>query len=265
MANKKDDPDRYNIKGADRCFQILDLAIKLGRPLSINDVVRELDVNVNMAFRLLTTIESSGYMTKNEENGTYTISLKALQLSLNALFSLDIRRIAMPLLELVWMQNQKATLNLAVYYDGDILQVDRIDSQTLPRTYFTPGKQVPFHCTGVGKVLICEFPESRIDELIKTKGLKKYTEETITDPDSFKKELERVRMEQVGRDRNEFIEGDNCSAVPIRNRKGEIIAAISLSALTTNMSVEEVEAAIPLLKDTANKISFMLGYSKTGL
>jgi DNA-binding IclR family transcriptional regulator len=42
----------------------------------------------------------------------------------------------------------------AVYYKGDILVLDRIDSVNLPRTYFTPGKAVPFHCTALGKILI---------------------------------------------------------------------------------------------------------------
>ncbi|HPX29369.1 MAG TPA: IclR family transcriptional regulator C-terminal domain-containing protein, partial [Sphaerochaeta sp.] len=67
----------------------------------------------------------------------------------------------------------------------------------------------------------------------------------------------------VGRDRNEFIEGDNCSAVPIKGKDNKIVAAISLSALTSNMSVEEIESSIPHLRDTAAKISYMMGYSTT--
>ena len=265
MTEKKENADRYNIKGADRCFQILDLSIALARPLTVTDVSRELGVNTNMAFRLLSTIENCGYMTKNEENGQYSVSLKALQLSRTALSAMELRRLVMPYLEMVWEKNQKSTLNLAVFYEGDILIVDRIDSLTLPRTYFTPGKQVPFHCTGVGKVLLSEMPGEAVDELIKKKGLKRFTKNTITDPDEFKAELARVRDEQVGRDRNEYLEGDNCSAVPVRDKDGKIIAAISLSALVENMSVEEVEASIPRLKDTAKKISFMFGSNDTGL
>lgn len=260
---KIDDSDRYNIKAADRCFQILDLAVKLDRPLSISDVMQELDVNTNMAFRLLSTLESSGYMDKNESSGLFSISLKTLALSRKALLSLEIRRMAMPFLELVWTQYQKANLNLAVYYNEEILVVDRIDSVQLPRTYFTPGKTIPFHCSALGKVLICEMSEPEIDMLIKHKGMKSYTESTITEPAAFKEELSKVRKEQVGRDRNEFIINDNCSAVPLRNRTGKIVAGISLSALSSNMSAEEVEAAVPMLKDTAKKISYIMGYDSS--
>lgn len=263
--NKNDDQERYNIKGADRCFQILDLAISLKHPLSLNDVIMHLDVNVNMAFRLLSTIVNSGYMDKNEETGTYSISLKALQLSRIALSSLKIRRLTMPYLELIGERYRKANLNLGVYYEGDILVIDRIDSQTLPRTYFTPGKQLPFNCSGLGKVLTSELSEPEIDVLISRNGLKKCTNKSITDPEKFKEELQRVREEGVGRDRNELIDNDNCSAVPLRDHTGKIVAAISLSALETNMSVQEVEDAIPVLKETARKISFMLGYNASDL
>ena len=258
---KNEDTDRYNIKGADRCFQILDLAVKLDRPISIADVMQSLEVNTNMAFRLLSTVVNSGYMQKNETSGQYSISLKSLQLSRNALLSLEIRKLSMPYLELVWTQHQKANLNLAVYTDEEVVVVDRIDSLTLPRTYFTPGKTLPFHCSGLGKVLTSELPDEELDALIAHKGMKGYTQNTITDPAAFKEELANVRREQVARDRNEFIVNDNCSAVPVRDKSGKIVAGISLSALNSNMGVDEVESAIPLLQETAKKISYMLGYN----
>ena len=91
-------------------------------------------------------------------------------------------------------------------------------------------------------------------------GLKAFTPETITEKKALMKELESVRLEGVGRDRNEYISGDNCSAVPIMNGDGKIVAAISVSALEPNMSKDEIEGAIPKLKEMANRISSMLGY-----
>jgi DNA-binding IclR family transcriptional regulator len=149
---------------------------------------------------------------------------------------------------------------MAVYHDGEILVVDRIDSQDIPRTYFTPGKTVPFHCTGLGKILICELDEGELDALIAQKGLKSFTENTITRADALKRELARVRSDQIARDREEYILKDNCNAVPIRNSEGKIIAAISLTAFESYMSVEEMEAAIPALRNTAQRISYMAGF-----
>ncbi|QQO08513.1 IclR family transcriptional regulator [Breznakiella homolactica] len=254
--------EKYTVKVAERCFEILDLAISQEEPLTNQNVAAHLKINTNMAFRLLSTMVNSGYLTKDESSGQYHISLKVLHLTRKSLLSLDIRRISMPYLELLWHQFPKANLNMAVYYDGDILVLDRIDSVSLPRTYFTPGKVLPFHCTGLGKVLTSEMPEEDIDRLVLEKGLNSYTTYTISDPVSLKKELAKVREEQCARDRNEFILNDNCNAVPIRNQKGAVIAAISLSAFENYMSVEEVENTMPVLMETGRKISFLMGYQK---
>ncbi|MCH3918487.1 MAG: IclR family transcriptional regulator [Spirochaetia bacterium] len=254
------DNDKYSIKAVMRCFQILDFAADHNGPISIPDVCTALDTNSNMAFRLLNSLESSGYMVKDATTGLYSVSLKTLKLSRRALQSLVIRKVTMPYLELLWNQYPKANANMAVFHQDEVLMLDRVDTQTTPRTYFTPGRVLPFHCSGLGKVLTCSLPEKEIDKLIKEKGLKKYTENTITDPDRLKEELRKVKEEGVGRDRNEFMQGDNCSAVPIFGHEGAIVAAISLSSLSTNMSADEIEAAIPVLKDTATKISYVMGF-----
>lgn len=260
IMEANDTTDKYNIKAVMRCFQILDLAAASEHPLTIQNVCESLEINTNMAFRLLASLVASGYMVKDDHSGHYATSLKALQLSRNALVSLEIRKLTMPYLELLWNQYPKSNINMGVFNLDEILVVDRIDSLSLPRTYFTPGKALPFHCTGLGKVLTCEMPEEQLDELIAKKGLKSFTSRTITDSARLKDELKQVKADQIARDRNEYILKDNCNAAPIRGRDGRIIAAISLSAFENYMSIGEIEDTIPAVQDTARKISYMAGY-----
>ncbi len=256
----KEEQDKYTIKAAMRCFEILDLAAGSDHSLGIQDVCDSLNVNTNMAFRLLASLVASGYMIKDEKTGYYSTSLKTLNLSRNALLSLEIRKLTMPYLELLWNQFPKSNINMGVFNNDEILVIDRLDSVSLPRTYFTPGKALPFHCTSLGKMLTSEFEEARLDALIEKKGLKGFTAFTITDPSQLKEELAKVREEQIARDRAEYILKDNCDAAPIRDRSGNIVAAISLSAFENYMTVDEIEAAIPAIQETARKVSYMAGY-----
>lgn len=261
MNQMAEEGDKYNIKVVERCFQILDLAASRHAPISVQDVRIALDVNVNMAFRLLTSIQNAGYMDKDPDTGLFSLSLRCLSLSSSALRSLEIRKLAMPYLEMLWHQFPRANMNLAVRNGDDIMIIDRIDGQSLPRTYFTPGRVIPFYCSGVGKVLSCELPESDIDRMILSAGgLKAFTPKTITDRASLLAELAQAREQGVARDRNEYIVGDNCSAVPVRDAQGHIIAAISASALEPNMSADEIEKTIPGLRQAAARISGLLGY-----
>jgi DNA-binding IclR family transcriptional regulator len=252
--------DKYNIKAVMRCLKILDLAASMEHPLSINEVCETLNLNINMAFRMLSSLTASGFMVKGEQTGLYAVSLKALRLSRNALLSLDIRKLTMPYLELLWNQYPKASLSMAVSYEGDILMVDRIDSRNMPRTYFTPGKTLPFHCTGPGKILVCELDEAELDILIAQKGLKGFTRKTITQADALKRELAEVRADQLARDREEYTLKNNGNAVPVRDSQGNIAAAISMSAFESYMPVEELEAAAPALRNTAQRISALEGF-----
>lgn len=256
-----DKNDKYNIRAVQRSFEILELFAQSDEPLTLQTVCKELDINANMAFRMLATMVQTGYLNKDDKTGQFSISLKFLPLSRKALMSLEIRRVVMPFLEMLRLKYPKANLNLGVLYQGDVIVIDRIDSMSLPRTYFAPGKSLPFHATGMGKSLTCELPEEELDTLIEKKGLKAYTPSTITSPEALKEELAKVRKEHASRDRSEFIPSDNCNAVPLRDGSGTIIAAISLSAFESYMTVEELEATMPILAETGRNISYYMGYN----
>lgn len=253
--------DRYNINAVERSFQIFDLLASSQESVSIHSVSEALGVNSNMAFRLLKTMEDTGYLVRDQKTGLYSLSLKVLKLSRTALQSLEIRKFAMPYLEMLWNNIPKANVNLGMRNGDEIIMVGRIDGNRLPRTYFTPGKVIPFHCTGLGKVLCSDLSDEEIMGMIeRCGGLKAYTVNTITDSGRLLEEIASVRTEEVGRDRNEYILNDNCSAVPVKDANGRIVAAISASALSPNMTEEEIEDSIPLLRETSNRISSLLGY-----
>lgn len=258
---KNSSSDKYNIKAVERCFEILDLFSSLDEPITIQTISAKIGINSNMAFRMLSTMVQAGYLQKDEKTGTYSISLKFLTLSRKALMAMEIRRVVMPFLEMLRAKYPKANLNLAVLYQGDVVVIDRIDSMSLPRTYFAPGKTLPFHATGLGKALTSELSEAELDVMIEKKGLKAFTPNTITDTQALKLELEKVRAQHYSKDRAEFIPNDNCNAFPLRDSSGKIIAAISLSAFESYMSIQELEETIPVLTETARNISFYMGYN----
>lgn len=254
--------EKYSIKAASRCFDILDLMLRSDEPLTVQAVCDALDINSNMAFRILSTMVKSEYLVKDEKTSQYRPSLKIVELSYKSLMFLEVRRVAMPYLEMLWQQFPKANYSIGVLYRNRVIVVDHIDSQNPPRTYFTPGKPLPFHATALGKMLTCELPEGRIDELVADQGLEGFTPSTISTAETLKKELERTRLEQIARSRSEFIRGDNSNAVPIRDASNTVIAAISLAAFDSYVSPEELASTERILVETGRKISYFLGYSR---
>jgi DNA-binding IclR family transcriptional regulator len=254
--------EKYSIKAVSRCLKILDLMIATEEPITIQSVCGELDINSNMAFRLLSTMVKSNFLVKDEQTNQYFSSLKFVQLSYKALMAMEIRRVAMPYLEMLWQQFPKANFSIGVFYNGKVIVVDHIDSQTPPRTYFTPGRTLPFHATALGKILTCELSEKQIDELIATQGLGRFTPTTICDTEALKKELELTKSRQIAMSRSEFMLNDNSNAVPIKDASNTTIAAISLAVFENGISSEEIGTTEHILIETGRKISYFLGHSR---
>lgn len=261
MVQDKDEDNKYNVKIVERCLAIFDIASKSDGPFTVLQVKNELDINANMAFRLLSTMVSAGYLNKDETTSAYTVSLKAGNLFNKALSSIEIRKIALPYMEMLSHNFPAANINLGVLFGGEVVQTDRIDSQIVPRTYFTPGKRIPFHASAMGKILASELYPEELEKMIdKNGGLKEYTMFTITDYGKLVHELQLVRNQGYALDRQELILKDNCNAAPIRDAKGKIVAAVSMSSFENCIPVDQMDEHIHFIVDTARQISYFLGY-----
>ena len=95
------------------------------------------------------------------------------------------------------------------------------------------------------------------------KGMNKFTPNTITNLERLKNDLGKIREQGYGLDDEENESGLRCIAAPIRNPRGQVIAAISISAPIMRMSDEQVTLTSEILRQTADKISFEMGY-RTG-
>ncbi len=252
--------DRYLIKIVHRALCVFEYVSSQGRQVSAAEVSDALNINTNMAFRLLATLRESGYLVQDPRTSNYVVSLKVLQSSRAALNGLEIRARALPYMELLWRECPRANVNLAVWHRDDVIVVDRIDSESVPRTYFSPGKIIPAHATALGKILLCEMQTGEFSRIIEEKGLKRYTENTIVTEERLREELEQVAREGIAWDIEEHIPNDNCVAVPIRDQSKSIVAAISLSAFRHIVGMDELTDAVNSLRITAKRISFAMGF-----
>ena len=118
---------------------------------------------------------------------------------------------------------------------------------------------MPLHCTSVGKLLLSVQPRRRRDELIGATTLARYTENTITDPDALRHELEKIRKHGYSIDNQEFLAGVVCLAVPVRDSKGVICAGLAISAPHARMSVAETTTHLPKLLAASSQLATHLG------
>lgn len=89
------------------------------------------------------------------------------------------------------------------------------------------GTQLEAYCTGLGKVLLAGLPLEDLARFLDEDDFVPLTPFTLTDKDGLRAEIEKVRREGFAFDDREVAADLRCVAVPIRNRSGSVIAAIS--------------------------------------
>ncbi len=245
--------DKYKIKVLDKVFKILELFDKKGRELTVTQIHGLLGLNKASTFRILKNLEDAGYLEKDPDTLKYKLGLRIYYLGSLAEPHTTIKKIARPLLEKL---NEKCneTIHLAVLHHGQALYLDKIEGNRTIRVITRVGTALPAHCSGVGKVLLAALSEKTLDEIIRERGLPRFTNNTITDLGALKTELAKIRKREYAIDDEEIEEGLKCAAAPLCDSGGRVVAAISMSVPRERFD-KETSGFISMVKKTAQETS----------
>lgn len=248
------------IQSVDRALSILECFTLEHREWGVTDLSKKLGLNKSTVFGLLSTLERRDYVEKTPEGGKYRLGLKLLDLGTIKHESLEVVSVAQPVLSDL-VQRFQETVHIAIYDSGSVVYVDKKDSKNTLASISWIGKRNPAYCTGVGKCLLAFQSEEELRRVI-AQGLQAFTSQTITDPETLRTELARVREEGVAFDREEIERGLACVAAPIRDHLGRVIASISLSAPTIRLDTEMLTRITESVRAAAATISLNLGFKK---
>ncbi len=242
----------YSIRVLERASEIL-YAFTLSEPeKSLTKLSRETGLNKSTVFRILDTLEVLGWVTRDDKTGLYRLGLGIFELGSRAVKGLDFYNISRPHLEqLVKITGQ--TVHLGIHDDGKVLYLNKLET---PGTFISQpssiGLRLPLHCTAMGKILLAfAVDEDKIDSIIARQGLKEYTKNTITNKRELLKELEKVKEMGYAIDNEEVQDGLCCVAAPIKEHNCKVVAAISVSGLSTYFN----DRRIPFLTNEVVKVA----------
>jgi DNA-binding IclR family transcriptional regulator len=196
---------------------------------------------------------------RSDATQKFHLGTKLIELGNRAQHELDIYRIAHPYLDALNREVDE-TVHLTVLDVDEALYVDCIESRKRLRTYSVIGVRGPLHATSVGKAMLAFLPEDQIRHIVHTKGLSRFTSNTITDEQELFSELARVRRQGYAVDNAEHEDHLRCIGAPIRDAEGAVIASISISGPSQRITGESVPALAPAVIRAADGVSAKLGY-----
>jgi DNA-binding IclR family transcriptional regulator len=116
-------------------------------------------------------------------------------------------------------------------------------------------KPLGLHHTAAGKSILAHLSDERVDEIVDQHGLRKRTENTITDREALFEERATIRDRGYAYNVEEEVDGLRAVGADIKGPDGDILGAISLSGPKSRMQGERFEQKLPeLVMDTADII-----------
>lgn len=251
---------RYNVRVLDRSIRILSV-LSDGKPRTLTEVSKSIDVNSSTTFRLLATLASHNYVERDKQTGEYHLGLACLELARAYHAGNLLRRMALPELEALRDETTE-TVHLAVLDTMEVVYLEKLAGlHAVGLMSSQVGGRAPAHCTGLGKALIAHLDPEVVREHYAHVGLTRYSDATITSLDEMAAHLEQVRIQGYALDAGEHEVEVRCVAAPIFDLNNQVVAAISVSGPDGRMEpLESNQELIERTLKTAQVISGKLGY-----
>ncbi len=240
-----------------KALRTLDIVASSQSDLSIQDVADQLKTDKITAYRMLITLHNAGYLVKNEETKRYRLSYKVVSLCRNLLAENEVTNLIMRTLKELSQKTQE-TLHYSVLDGHEAVLIHRVKGSQLVNVDFQIGDRSPLHCTSIGKVLLAYQEPVIINQVIDA-GLPRFAPNTIVDPEAFRKELKKIKIEGFGLDDHEFADNMRCIAVPVFENGGVVRSGISISGPDSRLTLEKLnDLKVPLM-EASSTLSRQLG------
>lgn len=244
------------VAGLEKGLQVIAAFDQERSRLTISEVAASTGLTRAAARRYLITLVHLGYV--RQEDKSFSLTPMVLRLGQSYLHSARLPRIVQPLLYRLSSSLQEAA-SVGILDHDQLVCVAAASAGRLISTTLQPGTRVPAFCTANGRVLLAQLPQANIQQFLDGFHAEQITPHTIINKERLALELTRIRAQGYAMVDQELELGLRTLAVPVRNFRGETIAAMNISVHAGRMTTQEmVERYLPALIKIQVELSALL-------
>ena len=222
--------------------------------VGLPDLAAKLRLPRQTVHRVLSQLRDSGLLLRDPVRERFSVGPRLVQLALAALGPNNpwapVRAVLQELVD-----ELGETCNIGVLEGLDYVYIDRIECEWPLRIHLEVGYRMPAHCIAAGKVLLAYLEPDLRARLLRSRKLVARTPQTVTRVADLEAELDRIKAHGYGTNNQENFEGIVAAAVPIRDARGRVVAAVTVHGPVPRLTFEACEAAVPRLHQAAQRIA----------
>ncbi len=240
------------VPAIDKCFSILDLLSKSQRAIGISEIANALGYHKGTVYNMAYTLVELGILEQTPEN-RFRLGTRLYALGKTAGNTSELIRTVHPYLEKIH-QRLKVSAYLGILVRNSVITVDKVDSPIHLKVSSEVGMATHILAGAVGKIILSKMPDHQIEEILAKYDLKKYTPFSVIDKKAFFQLIQKAREDGYAYSDQEYIEGIRALAVSLNQYKQNLMTAVYIVGLNSQIRDEDIESYAKLLKQTAQSI-----------
>ncbi|MDN4490707.1 IclR family transcriptional regulator [Demequina sp. SYSU T00068] len=227
----------------DRIVRILETFTPTRTVQTASDIGRRAGLPPSTAHRVVGDLVDAGLLDRDPE-GRVRVGLRLWELATRSSHALRVRQAALPAMERVQARVREHT-QLAILEQDEALFLERLSHPQAGANITRIAGRLPLHAASSGLVLLA-FGDPELQERILAGPLRRVGPSTPTDPVALRRTLAEVRRLGHAIAPGYIEEVSTGVAVPVRDRAGRAIAALSVvlpREAPTAPAVEELRRA----------------------
>ncbi|MED3662025.1 IclR family transcriptional regulator [Ureibacillus sp. FSL K6-8385] len=250
--------EKYFVQSVKNAMRILKLFNKRRQELSVTEISQFIGLPKSTVHRLLKELVREGFLLQNPGNAKYQLGYSILGLGGIVKFHIEEFGDARPLLR-QFVKEFNLPVHICVLEQHKVTYLMRETGTDSMNLITKTGRQNDIHCTAEGLVILA-YKNQQIIDYVLSKPLKPYTPYTITDAETLRKELLKIRSRGFAILKDAYAEGYSSYAAPIRDYTGEIFASLAVISKNDRIPSLMEENLITAVQKTAKQISEIFGY-----
>jgi len=244
------------IAGLERGLAVLQAFDESHARLTAQQAGERVNMTRTAARRYLLTLQHLGYAASDGKY--FWLTPRVMRIGQAYLESTRLPRIVQPSLQRLTMATQE--ISFVSVLDGyELVYVARNGQNRGMNTSFVLGARIPCHCSSSGMLLITMQGPEAVDRWLRECTFNAFTPHTLTDPERLRADTESIRAQGWALSEQRLELNYRGVAVPLRDHKGQVVAALSVSMpLQYETGAAAVARVLPILKEVAQALRPLL-------
>jgi DNA-binding IclR family transcriptional regulator len=241
------------MRSVERILRILRSFTQRTPQRSLTEVAEAAGLDLGTTRRMLLALGEEGLVAHDAATRLYRLDLGLLELAGAVTEGGDLRSLAQPVVDAIARETGSTTF-FGIHRQGEALCLNRADGNAVVLLrWWTLGGRMPLHCGAAPKTLLAFMPEAEAASVL-ARRLAPLTPRSETDPESLRKELQRIRRQGHALAVDDVVLGVTSLAVPVLARDGHCLGALAITGLTAQLDAEARRRHLEVLHAQAERL-----------